>query len=52
MVEAKLNEFIDVKQEALDYLASTDWYVVRYAETGVEVPEEVMKKRQEAREQV
>jgi len=50
MVEVQLNEFRDVKQEALDYLASTDWYVIRYADNGDAIPEEVMKKRQEARE--
>jgi len=33
----------------LEYLASTDWYIVRRAETGVEVPQEVLDKRAEAR---
>ena len=37
------------KAEALAYLASTDWYVTRKAETGVEIPEEVSIKRAEAR---
>ena len=37
------------KQEALNYLASTDWYVTRLLETGVEIPEEVSKLRAEAR---
>ena len=37
------------KAEALAYLASTDWYVTRKAETGVEIPEEVSKLRAEAR---
>lgn len=31
------------------YLADTDWYVTRYLETGVVVPEEVTTKRLEAR---
>lgn len=38
------------KAEALAYLASTDWYVTRKLEKGVEIPEEVTKKRDEARE--
>lgn len=36
--------------EAKAYLISTDWYYVRKAETGEEVPEEVIAKRAEARE--
>lgn len=35
-----------------DYLDSTDWYVVRFAETGVEIPEEVKDKRAEARAEI
>lgn len=46
----------EVKQERIaeleKYLADTDWYAVRYAETGVEIPEEVKTKRQEAREEI
>lgn len=37
------------KAEALAYLANTDWYVTRKAETGVEIPEEVSRLRAEAR---
>lgn len=40
---------IDPKSEAQAYLNATDWYVVRFAETGVAVPEEVTAKRAEAR---
>jgi len=36
-------------QEALAYLASTDWWVVRYAETGTPVDSEVANKRADAR---
>ena len=39
----------DLKAEAKAYLASTDWYITRFAETKVEVPAEVLKKRAEAR---
>ena len=35
--------------EATSYLASTDWYVVRLAETGVNVPEDVAAKRAQSR---
>ena len=34
------------------YLASTDWYAVRYAETGVEIPQDVRSQRQSAREEI
>lgn len=36
--------------DAQVYLNSTDWYYARKAETGEEVPTEVIAKRQEARE--
>ena len=32
-----------------EYLASTDWYSIRKVETGVEVPDDVLTKRAEAR---
>ena len=38
-----------LKSEARQYLASTDWYITRFAETGVVVPEDVTAKRAEAR---
>ena len=38
--------------DALMYLAETDWYVVRKAETGKEIPQEVLDKRAAAREAV
>lgn len=37
------------KTEAQAYLKSTDWYFARKAETGKEVPEDVLTKRAEAR---
>lgn len=37
------------RAEARAYLASTDWYVVRQAETGKPIPEEVSLKRDQAR---
>ena len=38
--------------EARAYLLSTDWYVVRFAETGVAIPDEVITARKSARESV
>lgn len=35
--------------EALAYLSSTDWYVIRLAEIGEEIPDEVKQKRAAAR---
>lgn len=32
-------------REAKEYLASTDWYIVRMLETGTPVPAEVTEKR-------
>jgi cysteine sulfinate desulfinase/cysteine desulfurase-like protein len=41
-----------VNQEALAYLASTDWLIVRQAETGAPCPEEVLAERARARASV
>lgn len=38
--------------ELQDYLSKTDWYASRFTETGVKIPEEILKKRQEAREEI
>lgn len=38
--------------ELQNYLAATDWYAVRFAETGVEVPAEIKAERQAAREEI
>lgn len=46
LVQSKIN------QESLAYLASTDWMVTRFAETGVEIPVEVKEKRQAARDAI
>jgi len=52
--EMKAEETAQAKQEAInkeakDYLASTDWYLVREMETGVPTPQEIKDARQEAR---
>jgi hypothetical protein len=38
--------------ELESYLNSTDWYAVRYAETGVEIPVDIKTERQAAREEI
>ena len=38
-----------INNDSLAYLRSTDWYVVRYAETGVAVPSDVTTARAAAR---
>jgi hypothetical protein len=39
----------ELKRQAHEELLKTDWYVVRFVETGVEIPEEILKQRQEIR---
>ncbi len=39
-------------RELESYLSSTDWYAVRYAETGVVIPQDVRTQRQSAREEI
>ena len=34
------------------YLTTTDWYAIRYADTGEEIPTEIKKARQDAREEI
>lgn len=41
-----------INEEARKYLAETDWYVTRKNENGLEIPEEVMQKRAEARARI
>lgn len=38
-----------VKENAKKYLADTDWYAARKAETGTAIPEEILTKRAQAR---
>ena len=40
----------DPVEQAILYLTSTDWMLMRYLETGKEVPPEVTERRAEARE--
>lgn len=34
------------------YLTTTDWYAIRFADTGEEIPAEIKKTRQDAREEI
>ena len=38
-----------INSDSLAYLASTDWYVTRQAETGVDIPQDILTARAEAR---
>lgn len=38
--------------ELQNRLNATDWYAVRFAETGVEIPDEIKAERQAAREEI
>lgn len=38
-----------LNREAMDYLALTDWYAIRLAETGKPIPEEIAERRAKAR---
>ena len=49
-VEVVLSQ-ASVNMEAKDYLASTDWYEIR-AISGKPVPEDILQKRQEARDSI
>ena len=46
--EIVLNRIMELES----YLTSTDWYTVRFAETGVEIPAEIRQQRQSAREEI
>ena len=41
-----------VNTKARAYLSSTDWYVWRFADTGVPIPDDIKTKRQEARDAI
>jgi len=44
-----------IRQKILEleiYLSQTDWYAIRFADTGEPIPEEIKQKRQEARDEI
>jgi hypothetical protein len=50
----KPQELVDEERvaELEKYLNETDWYSIRYAETGKEIPADVLQARQNAREEI
>lgn len=46
LAQAKTN------QESLAYLSATDWYVTRWMETSIPIPEEIRSARELARSQI
>lgn len=50
LTPAQLKE--QVNSQARAYLDSTDWYVIRLQETGVQIPQEILDLRRAARESV
>ena len=38
--------------ELEQFLSETDWYAIRFADTGEEIPAEIKKNRQNAREEI
>lgn len=41
-----------INEDALKYLAETDWLIIRQIDSGIPCPEEVKIKRQEARDKI
>lgn len=37
------------KSEAKQFLANSDWYVIRFMDSGIEIPSDVKQKREESR---
>ena len=46
--EINKNKLLKLK----NYLEETDWYVIRFSETSIPIPNEIKQKRQEAREEI
>ena len=41
-----------INADALAYLGSTDWMVLRYADNGTPIPDDIKAKRKEARDAI
>lgn len=48
--ELKAEKIKQVKRHAHNLLSETDWYVIRFQETGEEIPEHILAERQQIRE--
>ena len=42
----------EMNEESLSYLSATDWYVIRYLETGVDIPSDIGEEREYHRNRV
>jgi uncharacterized membrane protein YcaP (DUF421 family) len=42
-------ELFVLKNEAIQYLKDTDWYAIRFAEQSIQIPDDIIQKRQAAR---
>lgn len=51
-VNTALTQELSQNHQARKILQSTDWYVVRFLETGTPVPEEITEMRRQARENI
>ena len=49
IAEQELEKQKILKQKQYEELLETDWYVVRFVETGVKIPEEILQQRQDIR---
>jgi len=49
--ELKAEKIQEVKRQAYNLLKETDWYIIRQQETGKEIPQDVLDKRQSIRNQ-
>jgi hypothetical protein len=49
LIEDAVPSQAQINAEARAYLASTDWYYIRFGETGVPVPQEILDARAAAR---
>ena len=49
---SKKTEAEDKIEELVKYLAETDWYVLRFVESGLDIPKDVKSKREKARETI
>lgn len=48
--ELKAEKIKQVKRHAHNLFSETDWYVIRFQETGKEIPEHILAERQQIRE--
>lgn len=46
------NEQVVINMKARAYLTSTDWYVTRWLEKGIPIPQEIAEAREAARQRI